>query len=175
VFATTGYASRFLHSAGDRAANFYMQGSMGHVSSLALGYASSQPDRPVVIVDGDGAALMHLGALSTIGAARPQNLLHVIIDNGGYESTGSQASTASSTDFAAIARACGYGSAWKVDSLTDLEYCLVHPFDGPGPRLIVVRAGPVAGDIPHRAGASLGLAEVAVRVRRETDDADVLA
>ncbi|QNE35613.1 thiamine pyrophosphate-dependent enzyme [Leifsonia shinshuensis] len=175
VFATTGYASRFLHAAGDRPANFYMQGSMGHVSSLALGYATAQPERPVVVIDGDGAALMQLGAFSTIGAARPRNLLHVVIDNGGYESTGGQASSAPSTDFVAIARACGYASAWVVESITDLDYCLVRPFDGPGPRLIVVRAGPVRGEIPHRAGASLGLADVAARVRRQAVDVDVLA
>lgn len=175
IFSTTGYASRYLHAAGDRPANFYMQGSMGHASSLALGYAAAQPDRPVVVLDGDGAALMHLGVFSTIGAGRRQNLLHIVIDNGGYESTGAQESTASTTDFVAIARACGYASAWTVDSVTDLEYCLVRPFEGPGPRLIVVRAGPVTGGVPHRAGASLGLPEVAGRVRRLAEDADVLA
>lgn len=174
VFSTTGYASRYLHAAGDRLANFYMQGSMGHVSSLALGYAAAQPDRPVVILDGDGAALMHLGVFSTIGAARRQNLLHIVIDNGGYESTGAQESSASSTDFVAIARACGYASAWSVESVTDLEYCLVRPFEGPGPRLIVVRAGSVTGVIPQRAGASLELPEIATRVRRLTEDVDVL-
>jgi phosphonopyruvate decarboxylase len=174
VFATTGYASRFLHAAGDRTGNFYMQGSMGHASSMALGYAVSRPERPVVILDGDGAALMHLGVFSTIGAARPDNLVHIVVDNGGYESTGFQASTASTTNFVAIARACGYSSARTVTTVADLEQCLADPFDGSGPALIVVRAAAVDGAIPTRAGASLGLSDVATRLRRSAMGVDVL-
>ncbi len=165
IFGTTGYASRYLHHAADRARNFYMQGSMGHVSSIALGYASARPDEKVLVLDGDGAALMHLGVLSTIGAEQPANLVHVIIDNGGYESTGSQRGTSGTTDFAAVARACGYLAASTVDTLESLRQQLAFAASTHGPHLIVVRAGRVSGRLPERAGASLSLPEFAERLR----------
>lgn len=165
VFATTGYASRYLHDAGDRPLNFYMQGSMGHVSSLALGYAAARPDKKVVVLDGDGAALMHLGALSSIGAEGPANLVHVIVDNGGYESTGSQQSTSSTTDLACVARGCGYLAASTVENLKSLRQQLAFAASAHGPHLIVVRAGRASGEAPPRAGASLALPDIAARLR----------
>ena len=165
VFGTTGYASRYLHDAGDRPGNFYMQGSMGHVSSLALGYAAARTEEKVVVLDGDGAALMHLGVLSTIGAQRPANLVHIIIDNGGYESTGSQQSTARTTDLAGVARACGYLAASTVESLGSLRQQLAFASSTHGPHLIVVRAGRASGEAPRRAGASLALPQIAARLR----------
>ena len=165
IFGTTGYASRYLHHAGDRPRNFYMQGSMGHASSLALGYAAARPEEKVVVLDGDGAALMHLGILSTIGAERPANLVHVVIDNGGYESTGAQQGTSGTTDIASIARACGYLAASTVDTVESLQQQLAFAASSHGPHLIVVRAGRTLREAPQRAGASLPLPEIAERLR----------
>jgi phosphonopyruvate decarboxylase len=81
---------------------------MGCVSSLGLGIALTQPKRRVVVLDGDGAALMRLGALTTIGYERPANLLHILLDNRSHESTGGQSTVSASIDFCAIAAACGY-------------------------------------------------------------------
>ncbi|MEZ2390140.1 phosphonopyruvate decarboxylase [bacterium RCC_150] len=170
IFATTGHASRYLHDAGDRPENFYMQGSMGHVSSVALGYAAANPDERVVVLDGDGAALMHLGVLSTIGAERPANLIHVIIDNGGYESTGAQQSTSGTTDLAGVARACGYPTASTVDTLDGLRQTLAFAASTHGPHLILVRAGRTVREAPQRAGASLALPEIAARLRSPVVD-----
>ncbi len=111
VVATTGKPSRELFTVRDRAKNFYMQGSMGHAVSFALGTALSQPTKKIVLLDGDGALLMHMGVLSAVGHYAPANFYHVVLDNESYETTGDQDTTSPTTDFAAIARACGYRSA----------------------------------------------------------------
>jgi len=107
VIATTGKPSRELFSVCDRDRNFYMQGSMGHAAALALGISLHQPRRKVVVLDGDGALLMHLGIASSIGHHRPRNLYHVVLDNESYESTGDQDTTSPTTDLCAVAKACG--------------------------------------------------------------------
>lgn len=108
LLATTGYSGRELYAIADRENQFYMVGSMGCVSSIGLGMALAQPQRRVVVVDGDGAALMRLGALATIGYERPGNLVHILLDNQSHESTGGQSTVSHSIDFCAIAAACGY-------------------------------------------------------------------
>ncbi len=108
VIATTGFTGRVLYGIADRPNFFYMVGSMGCASSIALGLALSRKDLRVIVLDGDGAALMRLGAMSTIGAAAPQNLLHILLDNECHDSTGGQATVTAQTDLAAVAAACGY-------------------------------------------------------------------
>jgi phosphonopyruvate decarboxylase len=108
LIATTGYTGRELYALEDRASQFYMVGSMGCVASIGLGIALAQPQRRVIVLDGDGAALMRLGALATIGYERPGGMLHLLLDNGSYESTGGQATVAPTINFCAIAGACGY-------------------------------------------------------------------
>jgi phosphonopyruvate decarboxylase len=108
IIATTGFIGRALYALGDRANQLYMVGSMGCASSLGLGLAVAQPQRRVIVLDGDGAALMRLSALATIGYERPPNLLHLLIDNEAHESTGGQATVSHSVDLGAVARACGY-------------------------------------------------------------------
>ncbi|MDH5256135.1 MAG: thiamine pyrophosphate-dependent enzyme, partial [Gammaproteobacteria bacterium] len=95
---------------GDTANQLYMVGSMGCAVSLALGLAIARPERRVIAIDGDGAALMRLGALTTVAAERPPNLVHVLIDNGRHESTGGQATVSPGVDFCAIASGAGYRS-----------------------------------------------------------------
>jgi phosphonopyruvate decarboxylase len=108
LLATTGYTGRELYAIGDRDNQMYMVGSMGCVSSLGLGIALAKPQRRIVVVDGDGAVLMRLGALATIGYERPSNLLHILLDNQKHESTGGQSTVSNSINLGAIAAACGY-------------------------------------------------------------------
>jgi len=108
VIATTGYTGRELYACGDLPCQLYMVGSMGCASSLGLGLALARPDRRVIVLDGDGALLMRMGALATIGRCRPDNLFHVLLDNQIHESTGGQATGSGSADLCAVAAACGY-------------------------------------------------------------------
>ena len=112
--ATTGYTSREMYAVDDGPWQFYMVGSLGCVSAIALGLALVRPDLLVVAVDGDGALLMRLGALATNGTYAPANFLHVLLNNACHESTGAQATVADNVDFAALAAASGYGSAVDV-------------------------------------------------------------
>ncbi|RME34381.1 MAG: phosphonopyruvate decarboxylase, partial [Gammaproteobacteria bacterium] len=108
VIATTGYTGRELYALEDRPCHLYMVGSMGCASSLGLGLALARPDLRVVVVDGDGAALMRMGNFATLGAYHPPNLVHLLLDNGVHDSTGAQATVSAHVDFAGVARACGY-------------------------------------------------------------------
>lgn len=121
LLATTGYCSRELYSLEDKPNQFYMVGSMGCVSSLGLGIVISKPKQRVIILDGDGAALMRLGALATIGYERPANLIHILLDNQCHESTGGQSTVSHSINFSAIASACGYQKVACICTLEQLE------------------------------------------------------
>lgn len=164
VVATTGFTSRLLYAAGDRALNFYMQGSMGHALSIGLGVASAQPDRAVVVLDGDGAALMHLGSWPSVGELGPANLLHVIIANGTYKSTGAQAISAPAADFATIGRGAGYVNVAEVSTVAELND-RIKEFGGLlGPSLIVaMTAGRAAETPPPRASAEIALPDIGAR------------
>lgn len=124
VLATTGYTGRALCALEDRPNQLYVVGSMGCVSSLGLGLAKAQPRRRVVVLDGDGAVLMRMGALATLGHERPPNLVHVLLDNGVHDSTGGQATVSSSVDLAAVAAACGYPRVLRVERLDELRLAL---------------------------------------------------
>ena len=99
VIATTGMTSRELYVARDRPENFYMCGSMGCALSIGLGVALARPDRKVVVLDGDGAALMSLGSLALARHLHLGNLEHIILDNGTYASTGDQPTCSAAIDF----------------------------------------------------------------------------
>jgi len=114
VIASTGYTGRELYALDDRPGQLYMVGSMGCAVSLGLGIALACPDRRIVVLDGDGALLMRLGALAMLGIERPSNLVHVLFDNGIHESTGGQTTLSSTVDFCAVAAACGYPSVVTV-------------------------------------------------------------
>jgi phosphonopyruvate decarboxylase len=120
--STTGYTSRELYAQLDRPSQLYLVGAMGCASSVGLGLALRCPDLRVIVLDGDGAALMRLSAMSAIGYERPRNLLHLVFDNGLYESTGGQATTARSVDLGAIASACGYSQTRVVFESEELYY-----------------------------------------------------
>lgn len=155
LVATTGYTGRDLFAVADRPGNFYMQGSMGHASSLGLGVALAHPDRTVIVLDGDGAALMHLGALSMIGHEAPANLVHVILDNRMHESTGGQSTTSASISFPKTALAAGYVSAVQCESEAEVRTAVLAAGSAAGPHLISVRTLPRTGAIPPRATNAL--------------------
>ena len=104
VLAGTGFCGRELYALADRPNQLYMVGSMGCVAPLALGLALARPDLTVVALDGDGAALMRLGVLATIGAYGPPNLRHLLLDNGVHDSTGGQATVSPVVSFAGLPR-----------------------------------------------------------------------
>lgn len=166
IFATTGNMSRYLFAVGDRPSNFYMQGSMGHVASLALGFCRAQPSAQVLVLDGDGASLMHLGVMSTIGAAAPSGLVHVIVDNGSYATTGGQRTSSRRTALAGVAKACGYATAHVVDSREGLADALTAGRTRPGPHCVIVSSGVTHDVTPPRASSSLELHDVARRLTR---------
>ena len=111
--ATTGRATRelfFLREKRNEGKehDFLNVGSMGHASSVALGIAMERKDRPVVCLDGDSAAIMHMGAMTMVSKADAPNFLHVVLNNGAHESVGGQPSAGYLLDFTSIAEACGY-------------------------------------------------------------------
>jgi phosphonopyruvate decarboxylase len=167
VVATTGYTGRALYALDDRPSQLYLVGSMGCASSVGLGLALAQPRRRVLVIDGDGAALMRLGALATIGDRRPPNLVHVLLDNEMHESTGGQAAVSSSVDLSAVARACGYP---RVVRAADLDACTRALQDG-GKELtfVHVKTGPGENkDLPRPTVTPRQVAERFRRWLRET-------
>ncbi|MBO5543121.1 MAG: phosphonopyruvate decarboxylase [Oscillospiraceae bacterium] len=111
--ATTGRATRELFFLREKrnetkAHDFLNVGSMGHASSVALGIALSRPECPVVALDGDSAAMMHMGALTMVSKVKAPNFLHVVLNNGAHESVGGQPSAGHLVNFTKIAEACGY-------------------------------------------------------------------
>lgn len=126
IISTTGKASRELFET--RVANgqshkydFLTVGSMGHSSSIALGVALNKPDTKIWCIDGDGAVLMHMGSMAVIGSNAPENMIHVVINNGAHETVGGMPTVAADIDLVAIAKACGYPSAVSVDSFETLD------------------------------------------------------
>ena len=143
VLASTGFCGRELYALDDRANQLYMVGSMGCVTPLALGLALARPDLRVVAVDGDGAALMRMGAFATLGTYGPSNLTHVLLDNGAHESTGGQATVSQHVSFAGVAAACGYASAVEGDTLDVLDAALSDASRADGARFVrlAIRTG----------------------------------
>jgi phosphonopyruvate decarboxylase len=140
LLGTTGKIGRELYTLGHRPNQLYVVGSMGCASGVALGiHLGSDGRRTVVVLDGDGAALMKMGTLATIGAAGPRNLVHVIIDNEAHESTGGQATVSGGIDFAAVAAGCGYRTIWRVDTPEALEAAVAAAIAGDGPAMIHVK------------------------------------
>ena len=146
VLSTTGMISREVFVTDDRPGNFYMLGSMGLLSSFGLGLAVLTPHR-VLVLEGDGSALMSLGTLPLIATERPANLVHIILDNEAYESTGAQPSISSQVDLAEVGRSCGYPHVVRADEIEGLEGALSACASSRGPHLILVKAGiaPVKG------------------------------
>ena len=166
VIATTGYTGRELYACDDRHNQLYVVGSMGCASAIGLGLAWARPDRRVVVLDGDGAMLMRLGALATLAYEQPKNLVHVLLDNEAHESTGGQATVSHSMDLAGVARACGYPSVTKAEDAADLERLVRER--RPGLRFIALKTRHgVPDDLPR---PKVTPREVAGRIRKVLAD-----
>ncbi|MGN7478788.1 phosphonopyruvate decarboxylase [Solibacillus silvestris] len=124
VLATTGLTGRELYELGDTANQLYMVGSMGCVSSMALGLAIAQPTKKVIAIDGDGALLMRLGTMATLGHYAPDNLYHLLLDNAAHESTGGQFTVSPQVDFVEIAKATDYTNIVKLVDQQNLAHSL---------------------------------------------------
>ena len=129
IVSTTGKASRELFEIRERNVqshkyDFLTVGSMGHASSIALGVAINKPDTKIWCVDGDGAALMHMGSMAVIGNVRPHNLIHIVINNGAHETVGGMPTVAGGINLSAIADACGYPNVISVSDPDSLDRAL---------------------------------------------------
>lgn len=150
VVATTGHISRELYEQRrrlqqDPSGDFLTVGSMGHASQIALGIALMRPDRRVVCLDGDGAALMHLGGLATLGTRDLPYLVHIVLNNGVHDSVGGQPTVGFEIQFTAIARACGYRQVYgPVRSEADIRQTLTQTLTARGPVLVEIRVNPGA-------------------------------
>ncbi|MEV0730596.1 thiamine pyrophosphate-dependent enzyme [Polymorphospora sp. NPDC050346] len=120
IIFTTGYSCRIARNVADRPNHFYMTGSMGLAASIGTGIAMSS-GRRVVVVDGDGALTMNPGCLLTAGASAHLPILHLVLDDGLYESTGGQSVPSRRINFTALAEAAGYSDVWHVDDLGKLK------------------------------------------------------
>jgi phosphonopyruvate decarboxylase len=129
---------------------------------MGLGVALNTP-RPVVVLDGDGAALMKMGSLATIGACAPSNLIHVILDNGAHDSTGGQATVSENVEFSDVALACGYASGAVCDGLAGFETVFAAAAGTPGPHLIHARIS--GGSLGKLGRPTVAPADVARRFR----------
>ncbi len=146
VIATTGYCGRELFAEEDRPNQLYMVGSMGCASSLGLGLSIGRPDLDVFVIDGDGAALMRMGNLATLGTYASSNLLHILLDNEVHDSTGAQATVSNHVEFADIAAACAYGRSYSGNDINMIDE-LVNGANSNGPRFahLKISAGTIEG------------------------------
>jgi sulfopyruvate decarboxylase subunit beta len=143
-----GAISRESYFCRDRERNFYLLGSMGLPASVGLGIALHQPRHRVVVLDGDGNLLMGFGSLALIGALKPQNFTHFVLDNGSYETTGNQPSISPHVDLCSAALACGYQETYNATDTDRLNSICAHVLQQPGPQFIRVS---VSGNVLEKA------------------------
>lgn len=141
IICTTGKASRELFEIRERKGeshegDFLTVGSMGHSSTIALGIALERPERKVWCVDGDGAMLMHMGAVATIGSLAPKNYIHIVLNNASYETVGGMPTVAPSVDLCAVAKDCGYRFVTSASSREELASALESAKAADGPALV---------------------------------------
>jgi len=135
IVSTTGMISRELYELRGKAGkgherDFLTVGSMGHASSIALSIALQKPRLQVTCLDGDGAALMHMGSFAAIGAQKPRNYCHIVLNNGAHDSVGGQPTIAPFIDIPAIARACGYIHVYQAKTKEELKMILAKKNEG---------------------------------------------
>ena len=144
VVSTTGKLSREIYEyrAGLKEGHqrdFLNVGSMGHASQIALGIALQKPERSVYCFDGDGAVLMHMGALAIIGNSARPNFKHIVFNNGSHDSVGGQPTVGFAVDFCAVAKACGFKTVLRADSEAEVQEKMEQFVAVGGPSLLEVR------------------------------------
>lgn len=133
---TTGRATRELHEqimlhGFSHEIEFLNVGAMGHLSSIGLGLSIGAPEKKIVVFDGDAAAIMHMGSLATNGRYQPNNLIHIVLNNGVNESVGGQKTSGQIVDLTSIAKGCGYATAEKyIESKEDLQKAVKEMVEG---------------------------------------------
>ena len=143
IISTTGKTSRELFeyrvSNNETPRDFYTVGGMGCAPAIGLGAAMQDPSRQFVILDGDGALLMQLGSLATIGHYRPSNFYHILFDNEGHDSTGGQPTVSKSVNFMDIAHSCGYENVKQVFTKDELIDSLKKMKSTSGPFFLSIK------------------------------------
>ncbi len=143
IISTTGKTSRELFEyrvkRKEKTRDFYTVGSMGCSASIALGVALQKLDKKIFVFDGDGAVLMQMGALGTIGHYKPRNFYHILFDNNSHDSTGGQPTVSDTLDFVKIALSCGYSEANSVKTKGELEQEINKIKEKRGPSLLVIK------------------------------------
>ncbi len=163
VVSSTGMTSRELFTIKDSDSNLYMIGSMGLASAIGLGLALCLPEKRIVVIDGDGSALMGMGSMATIGHHSPANFVHIVLDNEAYDSTGGQKTAAATARLDEVAAAAGYGVASRVTAVAELRKALGHaPESGP----LFILAKIEKGALPGVGRVSNAPPEIASRFRR---------
>jgi sulfopyruvate decarboxylase subunit beta len=165
VVTIMGACAQELYDLGHRDNFFYLQHAMGLASSIGLGLARHLPDERVVVLDGDGSVLMNLGTFATLARYRPENLVHVVFDNGSLLSTGGYDSQTAggTTDLAAIARGAGIEHVASVTNEIQFGEAFVEALERDALSVIVAR---VRATGPDHYGMDMALPENAFRFRR---------
>ena len=138
IISANGFISRDLFNVNDKESNFYMIGSMGLASSIALGVAMKNTKKLIFVFDGDGNILMNLGSLVTIGSIKPKNLVHIIFDNGSHESTGGQPTNSKLVKIKKIAESTNY-HVFETENGLKIRKILRNIKKNSGPTMIIVK------------------------------------
>jgi sulfopyruvate decarboxylase subunit beta len=136
-FVTVGLAWLDWNQARPSDGNFHLK-TLGSGSSAGLGMAIALPHRKIAVLDGDGAVIMNVNGLITMGRVRPKNLIHIVFDNKIYESSGCiPTASAYNLSIADFGRAAGIPSVREVNKLDDFKAAVKNAFDSDGPHFIV--------------------------------------
>lgn len=163
VIVCSGFSSREAFKIKDRPETFYMTGSPGMAAAIGLGVALNKPQKKVVVLDGDGNVLMGLGTLATVGATKPKNFVHVVLDNEVYGSAGNQPSYSRVVRLDQIAKAAGYVNVERVHEREDVVYEFKDMLGKDGPSLLLVKVTEQVEDVPW---VPLPPAQIAERFRK---------
>lgn len=155
IISGAGFISRKLYRTWDRPGNLYIQGAMGISASVGLGLSLSRPDRDIIILDGDGGTLMHLGTLATVGKYLPKNYLHIVLDNECHASTGGQPTASGTISLDFVALLAGYKRVVRVYTKEDFFNELVAYKNAGGPQFICVKTLPDIDKQVPRPGLSM--------------------
>jgi len=144
VVASTGFISRELYEIREaqgiyHGQDFYSVGSMGHASSIAMGIALAKPSRNVYCLDGDGALIMHMGAITQIGSRDLPNFKHILYNNMAHDSVGGQPTAGEGVDFAAMARASGYKHVESATTEAEIVAALENIKKAHGPAFLEIK------------------------------------
>ncbi|MDA9227027.1 phosphonopyruvate decarboxylase [Actinomycetota bacterium] len=172
IISTTGKTSRELYdlqSVDERKRTFYCIGGMGHASSIAAGMARAKPNAKFVCIDGDGAFQMHAGSVALIGSMQPQNLLHILINNGVHESVGGQEITSETYDYGGIAKSTGYTSIHSVSRVEELSDLISRLLHAAGPHFVQCET---SSDAPSELGRPSGSPQEWINDFHESVDSD---